>query len=196
MLTYTNQRRELVLPQYGRNIQGMVDHCMTIEDRAERTLCAETIIETMMKLFPAPGSADDYRRKLWDHVYIMSDFKLDVDCPYELVQPEVFDQGPEPVPAERTGGLAFRHYGRYIQDLISIASDMEAGDERTALITLIANQMKKTLMAENTEGADDLRIFKDLHHMSRGAIHVDASEIRVLEYHQAPTPSGKKKRKK
>lgn len=196
MFTYTNNLRPLVLPQYGRNIQSMVDHCMTIEDRAERTLCAETIVESMMKLFPAAGPAEEYRRKLWDHIYIMSGFELDVDSPYELVRPEVFDEGPEPVPLERTGNLGYRHYGRYIQDLITVASEMEDGDERTALITLIANQMKKTLMAENAEGADDLRIFKDLHHMSRGAIHVDASTIRVHEYHQAPTPSGKKKRKK
>lgn len=96
MLTYTNHLKRLVLPEYGRNIQNMVDHCTTIADREERNRCAEAIIEAMLTLFPSQGDAVEYRRKLWDHLLIMSDFTLDVDFPFEHVAPETFDGGPAP----------------------------------------------------------------------------------------------------
>lgn len=195
MLTYTNHLKQLVLPEYGRNIQNMVDHCVGIEDRDERTRCAHSIVSTMLTLFPAQGDAVEYRRKLWDHLLIMSDFKLDVDFPFEHVDPSTFDEGPLPVPAERPGSMPFRHYGHYIPSLIASASAMEPGDERDALILLIANQMKKTLLAANPEGVEDSRVFADLRHMSHGAIHVDR-QIKLHDFKQAPTPSGKKKKKR
>lgn len=154
MLTYTNRLKKLILPQYGRNIQNMVDYCLTIEDRDERNECAAAIIDAMRVLFPPTGDAMEYERKLWDHLIIMSDFTLDVDSPFESVAPETFDEGPDPVPLERPGSLPFRHYGKLIPALIETACAMEDGDERDALITLVANQMKKTLLAANPEVED------------------------------------------
>ncbi len=196
MLTYNNRLKKLILPEYGRNIQNMVDYCLTIEDRYERTDCAASIIDAMRVLFPPTGDIEEYERKLWDHLIIMSDFQLDVDTPFEIVMPDAFDQGPDPVPAERPGTLPFRHYGKLIPALIETACTMEPGMERTALITLIANQMKKTLMASSPESANDSRIFKEMRMMSHGEINEDASTIRIQDFKQAPTPSGKKKRKK
>lgn len=102
--------------------------------------------------FPKSGNADEYRRKLWDHLLIMSNFELDVDFPYEHVQARTFDGGPDPVPAERPGTMPYHHYGHFIPRLIGAAVDLEPGEERDALIFMIANQMKKTLLAYNPEG--------------------------------------------
>lgn len=196
MLTYTNRLKKLILPEYGRNIQNMVDHCLTIEDRDSRTRCAESIVDSMFILFPPVGDVEEYRRKLWDHLMIMSDFKLDVDSPYQHIDPTVFDQGPNPVPGERPGHLHMRHYGKLIPALIDTACAMEPGEERNALITLVANQMKKTLMASNPEGVDDLRILKDLRIMSHGQIDPETEVLRLQEFKHAPTPSGRKKKRK
>ncbi len=196
MLTYNNHLKKLVLPEYGRNIQNMVDHCLTIEDREERTRCAESIIDAMTVLFPAVGDADEYRRKLWDHLAIMSDFQLDVDIPFELVRPEVFESFPDPVMQSMPSDIRYRHYGLFMQQLIDRASTMEDGDEKDALVLLLANHMKKLMLAVNKDGVDDAKIFKDLLYMSHGNISLSTDNVRLHEFKQAPTPSGKKKKKK
>lgn len=145
MLTYTTHLKKLVLPEYGRNIQRMVDHCLSIEDRAERTRCAATIVKTMEQLFPIQGNADAYRRKLWDHLAIMSDFSLDVDVPFELVSRGSLDDQPQPISYDQAV-FEHRHYGLLLQRAILRAADMEEGDERDALIMLLANHMKKSCL--------------------------------------------------
>lgn len=194
MLTYTNRLRRLILPEYGRNIQNMVDYCCTIADRAERNACAESIIEAMWVLFPTNGDVEEYRRKLWDHLAIMSDFSLDVDYPYEPVDRRMFGIAPVPVPVEHTGSIEMRHYGHIIPRLVETAVAMEPGEQRDALVTLIANQMKKTLLNYTPDGVDDRRVLSDLRMMSHGQI--DVSYIYLQDYKQAPTPSGRKKKKK
>ncbi|MCM1067247.1 MAG: DUF4290 domain-containing protein [Muribaculaceae bacterium] len=196
MLTYSNHLRRLVLPEYGRNIQNMVDHCVTIADREERNRCAHTIIAAMSTLVPASGDAAEYRRKLWDHLWIMSDFKLDVDFPFEHVDPEVFGDAPAPVRPERPGSMPYRHYGRLIPELVEKAVEMDEGEEREALVLMIANQMKKTLIASTNDSVEDARIFSDLRHLSHGAIALDPAVVHLHEFKQAPTPSGKKKKKR
>ena len=196
MLTYTNRLKKLVLPEYGRNIQNMVDYCLTIPDRAERSECAAAIVDAMRTLFPGTGDATEYERKLWDHVMIMSGFALDVDMPFECVAPDTFDKGPDPIYMDRPTKLQFRHYGRLIPSLIETACSLEEGAERQALVSQIANQMKKTMLAENPDGVDDYRILKDLRLMSHGAIEADPERVRLQDFKQAPTPSGRKKKKK
>lgn len=196
MLTYNNHLKKLILPEYGRNIQNMVDHCLTIEDREERKLCAESIINAMTILFPPTGDVREYRRKLWDHLAIMSDFQLDVDLPFELVRPEVFDAVPDRIDLADSAPIRYRHYGLFVQQLIEKAAEMEPGEERQALELLIANHMKKLMLAVNREGVEDAKIFKDLRMMSHGAISLDPEFVHLHEFKQAPTPSGKKKKKK
>lgn len=196
MLTYTNHLKPLVLPEYGRNIQNMVDRCLEIEDRDERTRAANSVVATMLTLFPPTGDRQEYTRKLWDHIMIMSDFRLDVDLPFEPVDRAVFEDHPDHMPLPGVGPMQYRVYGSYIARMIDVASTMPEGEERDALVMLIANHMKKVMLAENREGVEDARIFSDLRHMSHGAIRLDPAEVRLHEFRQAPTPSGKKKKKK
>ena len=196
MLTYTTHLKKLILPEYGRNIQRMVEHCLTIEDRYERTRCAATIVKTMETLFPIQGNTDAYRRKLWDHLAIMSDFQLDVDVPFELIRPENLDNTPSHIDYDQ-GDFNYRHYGLLIQRAVAHASEMPEGDERDALVLLLANHMKKLMLAVNSDGVDDEKIFKDLREMSHGAISLRPENVKLHEFKVAPAPAtGKKKKKK
>lgn len=196
MLTYTTHLKKLALPEYGRNIQRMVDHCLTIEDRYERTRCASTIVKTMETLFPIQGNADAYRRKLWDHLAIMSDFKLDVDVPFDLIRPENLEDLPQPINYNQDE-FDHRHYGLMLQRSIDRAATMEDGEEKDALVMLLANHMKKLMLSVNPDGVDDEKIFKDLRIMSKGAIILDPEKVKLHEFKAAPAPAnGKKKKKK
>lgn len=197
MLTYNTQRKRLILPEYGRNIQKMVDHCLNIQDRSERTRCAHSIVTAMSNLFPSQRNTEGFRQKLWDHLSLMSDNRLDIDYPDDIERP---DATPEPPLAKlpyTSGNVRRRQYGRNVEQMIASASEMEAGEEKDALIMLIANHMKKILVASDSEGIDDEKIFKDLREISQGAIILDPSMHRLLEFQAAPkVQQGKKKKKK
>lgn len=195
MLTYNTQLKRLILPEYGRNIQQMVDHCLSIEDRDERTRCAYSIINSMSKLFPKIKEEEDYQQKLWDHLAIMSDFKLDIDYPVETVKPDNLHSRPANVkyPAEH---IRYRHYGKDVELMINKAISMEESPERNELVMLIANHMKKLLLSANPDGVDDTKIFKDLAEYSHGAIRLDAQNTRLHEFKIVAPPSNKKKKKR
>ncbi len=196
MLSYNTQQKRLILPEYGRNIQRMVDHCLTIADREERTRCAYTIVASMANLFPALRDNPENRHKLWDHLAIMSDFKLDIDYPCEVIQAENLATAPDKVPYS-VQTIRQRHYGKSLERLVESAVRMEDGDEKTELIRLIANHMKKLMLAVNKDGVDDAKVFKDLAEMSHGMIRIDPAEMKLHEFKAAPAPTnGKKKRKK
>lgn len=196
MLSYNTQLKPLKLPEYGRNIQRMIDHCLTIEDREERTRCAYSIINSMSHLFPNLANSEEYSHKLWDHLAIMSDFKLDIDYPCEIVKPEDFASKPTPIPLPKDENR-FRHYGKYIIEMIGKACELEPGDERQALVMLIANQMKKTIVSQTAEGIEDIRIFKDMEMLSHGEIKLDPATTRLHDFQMlAPVKTGKKKKKK
>lgn len=195
MLTYNTQMRPLRLPEYGRNIQSMVDYCVTIPDREERTVCAYSIIDSMANLFPELRSGDEFDHKLWDHLMIMSDFKLDIDFPCEVINEENLYSLPEPVPYDNNQ-FRFRHYGKNIEDMIQVAAAMEPSPEKDNLLFLIANHMKKMMMNFNLEGVDDIRIFNDMRQLSHGAINLTPDDMRLKEYVEPPKPTGKKKKKK
>lgn len=195
MLRYNTQQKELVLPEYGRNIQKMVDHCLTIEDRDERTRCARSIIASMGNLFPQLRDQDDFRHKLWDHLAIMSDFKLDIDYPCEVIRPDELQTKPDMLDC-RPSVIRRRHYGKNIELMIDKAAAMEPGEERDALISLLANHMKKVMLSVNKDGVDDAKIFKDLAEFSHGAIILDPETYHLHEFKEAPAPVTGKKRKK
>lgn len=193
MLTYNKHRKAIILPEYGRNIQNMVDYCLTIEDKAERTLCARSIIDAMTVLFPPQGDRNLHRLKLWNHLAIMSDFKLDIDIPFELIKPDEFDKQPEAV-ALGSGHAQRRVYGCHLEHMIAEASNMPEGEERDELIKLLANHMKKLLLVINPEGVDDEKIFRDIYEMSKGAIRLNSEEVKLREYQLPPTAQKKKKK--
>lgn len=195
MLTYNTQKKRLVLPEYGRNIQQMVNHCLTIEDRDERTRCAYSIINCMGKLFPKLQEQDDYRHKLWDHLVIMSDFKLDIDYPCEVVKAENLTSFPTKVPYTNQH-IRYRHYGKDVELMIAKAVTMEPGKERDELVLLIANHMKKLLLAVNKDGVEDEKIFKDLAEYSHGEIILDPATTSLRNFKLAPAPVTTKKKRK
>ncbi|MBR3101917.1 MAG: DUF4290 domain-containing protein [Muribaculaceae bacterium] len=197
MLTYNSQLKQLVLPEYGRNIQQMVDHCVTIEDREERNRCAYSIVQIMGNLFPQLRDEADYKHKLWDHLAIMSDFKLDIDFPYPVVSEANLATNPEPIPYALEP-IKLRHYGKIIERMIERAAEYPDGEERDALVMLLANHMKKLIFQINKEDVDDAKIFKDLAYYSQGRIRLDPATHMLHEFKEAPQPqnSGKKKKKK
>ncbi len=198
MLTYNSQQEKLVMPEYGRNIQQMVDHCLTIEDREERTRCAYTIVQNMSNMFPQLRVENDYLHKLWDHLAIMSGFQLDIDFPFDdIIRNENLDTKPEPIPYELER-IQMRHYGKNIERMIERAAAYPEGEERDALVMLLANHMKKLIFQISNEDVDDAKIFKDLAFYSHGVIRLDPEKYHLHEYQvvKPAQPVGKKKKKK
>lgn len=175
----------------------MVDHCLTIEDREERTRCAFAIVEAMGSLFPKLKEQPDYKQKLWDHIMIMSDFKLDIDFPVAVVAQDKFETKPEPIPYPGRY-IKYRHYGKDIELMIDRASQMPEGPERDELTLLLANQMKKSLVALDHDSVEDGRVFKDLAELSHGLIRLDLSPepVKLNDYKFLAPPTGKKKKKR
>ena len=187
-MEYNTQQRKLPLPEYGRSVQNMVDYALTITDRAERQRCADTIINIMGNMFPHLRDIEEFKHKLWDHLAIMADFKLDIDYPVEIVKKESLEVKPDRIPYSQNH-IRYRHYGRFVQDMIKIASDFEEGEERKQLITLIANHMKQDYAAwNNKDGIEDQKIFDDLYALSAGKIKINPGEIQLAEEVQPQQP--------
>lgn len=182
-MEYNTQRKKMELPEYGRSIQNMVDHALTIEDRAERQRCANTIINIMGGMFPHLRDVPDFKHKLWDHLAIMADFKLDIDYPFEIVKPEDLVVKPKKV-AYSNGVIRYRHYGRFLEDLVKKAAQIEDENERKALVRLLAIQMKKSLNNWNKDGMEDQKILDDLREYSNGIIDLQVEDLRLNEPQQ------------
>lgn len=195
MLTYNTRQKPLVLPEYGRNIQQMVDFCRTIEDRDERNRCAASIIAAMKTLLPQNGDPVETQRKLWDHLAIMADFNLDIDYPFEVVKPDELHTAPHKL-STQPNYIPRRHYGMHVQQLVDLISTMPEGEDRDGLILLVANQMKKLRLAVNPEGVDDYKVFEDLVEMSHGAIQVNPDTLQLHEYEVAELPQASRKKRK
>ena len=198
MMEYNTKQKRLPLPEYGRSVQKMVDHALTIEEREERQKCANTIISIMASMFPNLRNLPDFERKLWDHLAIMSDFKLDIDYPVEVIKKETFNEPPQRIPYQ-TGEVKFRHYGRIVEEMVAHACTLEDGEERNRLIEIITIQMKKNYIAWNKDGVEDKKIFEDLKTYSQGKIDITGSEIKInhgQQYSNArqgkQRPAGKK----
>ena len=198
-MKYNTQEKTLPMPEYGRAVQKMVDHAITIEDRAERQRCANTIIAVMGNMFPQLRDVAEFKHKLWDHLAIMSDFKLDIDYPYELVAPETLHPTPQRLSYPK-GGIRYRHYGRCIEEMMKKACDMSDGEERDELLRLIAAQMKKEYVLWNKESVEDSKIIEDIREYSNGQICLSEEKLNLGVYHRAPVQqykhNGKNQKKK
>ena len=177
-MEYNTQRKKMELPEYGRSVQNMVDHALTIEDREERQRCANTIVNIMGGMFPHLRDVPDFKHKLWDHLAIMSDFKLDIDYPVEIVKKEDLVMKPEKI-AYSNGAIRYRHYGHILEGLVKKATEMEEGEEKNALIRLLAIQMKKSLNNWNKDGMEDQKIVDDLRAYSNGAIDLKVEDLHL-----------------
>lgn len=193
-LDYNTQREKLVLPEYGREIQQMVDYAVGLEDRSERQRCAETIIVIMDRMFPENKGTEDHERKLWDHLALMSGFKLDIDYPFDVSQAAQIAQKPEPLsyPMQK---IPVRHYGAMLFEVFQKLKTMEPGEERDALVTLTANQMRRNLMQWSHGSSDEEKVASDLARFTDGKIQLDLDSFHFDAVDGRDLQKNNKKRK-
>ena len=200
LLDYNTDRPPLILPEYGRSIQSMVDHCMTLTDRDERNRCAHTIIHIMSNMRSHSGDETEFQKKLWNHLAAMSCYELDIDYPYEIEKLSDLKSNRSRI-AYPQKNISKRHYGAIIEELVKKISEIEDKGEREALIKMIANQMKRSLGRWNKDVMTDEKVFDDLARMTDGAVSYLPSEIKLLSDNEILTevqqmrPSKKKKKK-
>ncbi len=190
-MEYNTQRKKMELPEYGRSIQNMVDHALTIEDREERQRCANTIVNIMGGMFPHLRDVPDFKHKLWDHLAIMADFKLDIDYPFEIVKKEDLVVKPEKL-AYPNADFRYRHYGRFLEGMVKKVVEIEDEEEKKQLINLLAIQMKKDLNNWNKEGIEDQKIVDDLREYSNGAIDLKVEDLRLGDSRYNNNPQQRK----
>ncbi|MBK9758563.1 MAG: DUF4290 domain-containing protein [Flavobacteriales bacterium] len=166
---YNTQRPRLIIPEYGRHVQRMVEHCMGIEEREARTRSAHAIIQVIGRLSPHLRGTESMDRTLWDHLYIMSEFKLDVDGPFPKPTAEELDTKPEPVKYPKQD-IKYGHYGKLVERMIAACTAKEDGPEKEAFTLLIANLMKKQFLTWNRDSVGDGVIVKDLIELSKGKL--------------------------
>jgi hypothetical protein len=187
---YNTQRKRMALPEYGRNVQKMVDHIKTIEDRTERNRAARTIISIMGNLNPHLRDVGDFKHKLWDHLALIASFELDIDSPYTVPEPSKFVEKPKQVPYKQ-GDIRFLHYGRIIELMIDAASELEEGPEKEYFTTLIVNQMKKSYITWNRGQVADEVIIGDMKLLSAGKLKMTEG-VRILEVRELMPPVKRK----
>jgi len=168
-MEYNTTRGRLILPEYGRNVQNMISHAMEIVDKKERNRASLAIIEVMGQLNPHLRDVDDYRHKLWTHLFVMSDFKLDVDSPYEIPLPEALMEKPQ-IMGYPKGQIRFGHYGKYAQQILGGAKAMEDSKEKEYLKISMANFMKKLYLAHNNDAVENNVIADHLKDLSNGEL--------------------------
>ena len=166
---YNNQLPEIIMPEYGRNIQNMVEYCKGLTDRDERSRCAHEIVRAMAALVPEKEQGIGRETIYWDHLAIIADFELDVDYPEGTITREKIDLKADK-PEYPGAQIKYRYYGRFIEGMIQKVCAMELGPERAAAEYFIALQMKRDYMTWNQGNVEDLKIFKDLFELSDGQI--------------------------
>lgn len=195
MIPYNTEMKRLVLPEFGRNVQGMVDYCMSLNTKEERTECAHSVVKIMSSMFPELVGADKDYTKIWDIINIISGFKLDIDFPCEVITEEKLNPRPEKIPYT-SSSMRYRHYGKNIEKMIETVAEMEENEEKDHIISMIANHMKKLQLIHNKEGVDDAKILKDLREYSHGKIDLDPQTYLLHEFKDASQPVQQKNRKK
>jgi hypothetical protein len=199
-MTYNTTEKRLALPEYGRNIQNMVNYCQKIKDRDERNTCANAIIGIMGNMFPQLRDVNDYKHILWDHLAIMADFKLDVDYPFPVIKKAELYKRPPQV-RHTVEKIAYRHYGRYLEQLSKKLVTMEDGEEKEKLILMIGNQLKKSYLTWNKDSVENSKILRDLAELSGWKViryedMVPLGDVAPIEIvQQAPVSKRKKKKK-
>ncbi len=193
-MRYNTLRKPLIFPEYGRGIQEMVSHALTIADRHERNLAAQTIIKSMQVLNPDIRQVDDYLHKLYDQLFIMSDYKLDIDAPFPMPDRQPMTAKCRPIPYKNSP-IRFRYYGRIIERLILKAAEMPEGEERTSLLNMVAGQMRKLYYTWNDDMLRDEVLAKHLELMSGGRILYDETIRGKVNsaFYAKPSPERKNK---
>jgi len=177
-MEYNTTRNFLVISQYGRNIQKMIEYTLTMEDKAKRTRAAYLIVEVMGQMHPQVKDTVDFKQKLWDHLHIISGLKLDVDCPYPAPTKQLLDAKPDPIPYQ-DNKIRYRQYGKNLQRIIEKAIELEDGEEKDEFVKTIANHLKKSYLNWNRDSVNDELIFEHLEVLSNGKLKMP-SNARLL----------------
>ena len=194
-LDYNTQREKLIMPEYGREIQKMVEYACELPTKEERLKCAKTIIRQMETKNPQLLDNVDYEQTLWDHLYLMSHRELEIDWPYDVSEADKILAKPKPMKLPNSK-IKLRHYGLLVEELFEQLKKMPAGEERDALVRKTANQMKRDLTEWGHGSIDDERVASDLARFTDGIIQLDLNNFvfdKVILSDK--NPSGKKKKK-
>ena len=183
-LDYNTRREKLVLPEYGREVQNMVDYAISLDNKADRQRCAETIILTMERMLP---------QVLWDQLALISNFKLDIDWPVDISQAHTIHQKPQPMPYPMSN-IPVRHYGKIIFELFEQLKTMKPGPDRDALAALTANQMNRDLIQWSHGFSDGEKVADDLAYYTDGVIQLDPKRIKFEKVEARPVERKRKKR--
>jgi hypothetical protein len=193
-LEYNTQREKLIISEYGRHIQKMVDFAVSLKDKEKRQKTSESIINLMGELNPQYRDVDDFKHKLWDHLFIISDFKLDVESPYPKPKIEDLFEKPDPLnyPNQK---IKYNHYGKIIELMIEEAIIMEDLEVKEKLVLAIANQMKRSYINWNTNSVDDKIILNQLTILSNQKLSLPQGTV-LNKINPPPKQNQFKKKKK
>jgi hypothetical protein len=181
-LEYNSQRSHLIIPEYGRHLQKLIDQATAIEDKAERNKAAKYIISVMGSLNPHLRDVLDFQHKLWDQLFIMSDFNLDVDSPYPIPSKDILTQKPDRLKYPQNFPK-YRFYGNNIKYMIDVANSWEESELKNALVLVIANHMKKCYLSWNKDTVSDEIIFEHLLELSGGKLNLSKSNEELSNTH-------------
>ncbi|MPM08963.1 hypothetical protein SDC9_55279 [bioreactor metagenome] len=170
-MDYNTQRKKLIMPEYGRNVQKMIEYVKGIEDKEKRNEQIKTVLTVMGILNPSLRDISDFRHKLWDHVQIISDFDIDIESPYPTPTKETFSTKPHPIPLETTP-LKAAHYGRNIQNMIDMVAAKEDGEVKDNMVRVLANYMRQQYLIWNKDSVTEETIFADIKRLSGGKLVV------------------------
>ena len=193
-LDYNTLREKLLMPEYGREIQKMVDYAVGLTDKQERQKCAYEIIRMMETKVPDLRENANYEQTLWDHLYLMSHKQLDIDWPFDVSEAEKIHNKPNVVPLPQVG-IRQRHYGKLIEELFEKLKEMPAGEERDLLANYTANQMKRNLLTWGHGSMSDEKVADDLARFTNGVIQLDLTKLKLDKVTAIEEPKPKKKKK-
>ncbi|NCA83971.1 MAG: DUF4290 domain-containing protein [Clostridia bacterium] len=190
-MEYNSQREKIIIPEYGRNLQKIVEIVVKTEDRAKRTQLAHAVVDIMANIHSQVKDSPELRQRLWDHLYIVSRFRLDVDSPYPMPDREVLTKLPQKLDYPRKN-MRFSYYGKNIENIITEVAKYPDGDDKSDLVKSIANHLKKSYLTWNRDSVDDELIKKHFDELSQGKLQLDS------DYHFTTTNEllGTKPRKK
>lgn len=192
-LDYNTGRDKLIMPEYGREVQKMVEYAMKLPKKQDRQRCAQTIVAVMARMQPHVRMNADYKQKLWDQLAIMSNFKLDIDWPQGTEQAENYNKKPQPMkyPMQK---IPVKHYGKLVFELLDRLKEMQPGPDRDRLLTRTANQMKRDLVQWGHGSNENERVAADIARFTDGKVHLDLTKVKLARVE--PRPVERKKKRK
>lgn len=199
-LDYNTQRPALLMPEYGREIQKMVDYAINLPTKEERQQCANTIVNLMMTKTAHPMNVESSLHAVWNHLYMMSGKQLDIDWPYDMTEAEKVTNKPQQIPlTKKSDRVHIRHYGHLVEELLEKLKTMPEGEELDELVRITANQMKRDLLLWGQGSAEDDRVYSDMERYTDGRIHIDENNFKfdtIRLSNDERDAVNKKKRKK